>query len=74
LDFFSRRCFFRATPLPPGHKLALWQEKRIAKVKVSKTLFLPDGGLCDSIPGENSKSEVRISKQIEMLEVQGGPF
>jgi hypothetical protein len=22
MDFFSRRCFFRATPLLPGHKLA----------------------------------------------------
>jgi len=32
MDFFSRRCFFRATPLLPGHKLAL-AEKRFAKVK-----------------------------------------
>jgi hypothetical protein len=27
-QFFSRRCFFRATPLLPGHKLAFLQKKQ----------------------------------------------
>jgi len=27
MEFFPRRCFFRATPLLPGHKLGLVQKK-----------------------------------------------
>jgi hypothetical protein len=27
MEFFPRRCFFRATPLLPGHKLGLEQKK-----------------------------------------------
>jgi len=27
MEFFTRRCFLRATPLLPGHKLAFAQEK-----------------------------------------------
>jgi hypothetical protein len=30
-DFFSRRCFLRATPLLPGHKLAFAQERESQK-------------------------------------------
>jgi hypothetical protein len=35
MEFFPRRCFFRATPLLPGHKLGL-EQKKIEKVKVGK--------------------------------------
>jgi hypothetical protein len=27
MDFFSRRCFFRAKPLLPGHKIGFWQKR-----------------------------------------------
>jgi hypothetical protein len=35
MEFFSHRCFFRATPLLPGHKLGL-EQKKIQKMKVRK--------------------------------------
>jgi hypothetical protein len=62
-------------PFGPGNAcISIELAPTCRKAKGGKTLFLPDGGLCDSIPGENSKSEARISKQIDMLEIQGDPF